>query len=183
MAIASKIVTYEEWLAMPEVEDAIEEVVDGEISIMPPAKWHHAGVVESLADTLKPQLDRKLVRVVTTNFGLVIRLTPLTTRVPDLAVFITANIVEKDGYIHSPPELVVEVLSPANTRVERVRKIADSASLGVPEVWVFSPEAQTLEILHLVEGQLRTVGVVREGQIHPRLFPEAVVDIAAIWPA
>ena len=29
-------VTYEEWLRMPEVTDAIEEVVDGEIRIMPP---------------------------------------------------------------------------------------------------------------------------------------------------
>ena len=31
----SKTVTYEEWLRMPEVTDAIEEVVNGEIRIMP----------------------------------------------------------------------------------------------------------------------------------------------------
>jgi Uma2 family endonuclease len=34
-----RTVTYEEWLRMPEVTDFIEEVVDGEIPIMPPNKW------------------------------------------------------------------------------------------------------------------------------------------------
>lgn len=33
----SKTVTYEEWLRMPEVGDAVEEVVNGEIRITPPA--------------------------------------------------------------------------------------------------------------------------------------------------
>ena len=30
-------VTYGEWLLMPEVQDATEEVIDGEIRITPPA--------------------------------------------------------------------------------------------------------------------------------------------------
>jgi hypothetical protein len=36
MATTTRTVTYEEWLNMPVVEDAIEEVVNGEIRIMPP---------------------------------------------------------------------------------------------------------------------------------------------------
>jgi len=31
---------------MPEVSDATEEVVNGEIRITPPAKWKHARTVE-----------------------------------------------------------------------------------------------------------------------------------------
>ena len=42
----SKTVSYEEWLRMPEVTDAIEEVVNGEIRIMPPAKWKHERIIE-----------------------------------------------------------------------------------------------------------------------------------------
>lgn len=38
----ARTVTCEEWLAMPQVEDSIEEVVNGEIRIMPPAKLLHA---------------------------------------------------------------------------------------------------------------------------------------------
>jgi Uma2 family endonuclease len=181
MATSSKTLTYEEWLTLPEVE-GVEEVVNGEIQTMPPDKIPHAYTVENLADLLKAALDRSIVRVLVTTFGLVIRRQPLTTRVPDIAVFIRSNVVEHDGYIHSAPELVVEVLSPANTRSERAEKLQDYESLGVPEVWVVSPEAQTVEVLLLKDGRLATNSLLREGQLKPTRFPEASVDIAAIWP-
>jgi Uma2 family endonuclease len=131
---------------------------------------------------LKAQLDRKTVQVPVSTFGLVIRRHPLTTRVPDIAVFIRKNVVEQDGYIHSAPELVVEVLWPANTRVERTEKLKDYESLGVPEVWVVSPEAQTVEVMLLKDGRLSTTALLREGPLQPVHFPSAVVDIAGIWP-
>ena len=180
MATTSKILTYEEWLRLPEVE-GVEEVVNGEIVKMPPNKIIHADIVENLADLLKAQLDRRTVQVRVSTFGLVIRREPLSTRVPDIAVFIRSNVVERDGYIHSAPELVVEVLSPANTRSERAEKLQDYESLGVPEVWVVSPEAQTVEILLLQDGRLVTTTLLRQGQLRPTHFPDAAVDIAAIW--
>jgi Uma2 family endonuclease len=181
MTTASKVLTYEEWLLLPEVE-GVEEVVNGEIRKMPPNKLPHAFTVENLADLLRVGVDRKTVCVITTVFGLVIRRNPVTTRVPDIAVFIKSNIVEQDGYIHSAPELVVEVLSPGNTRSERAEKLQDYESLGVPEVWVVSPEAQTVEVMLLQDGRLATTSLLREGVLKPTRFPEATVDIAAIWP-
>src|SRR6202451_1305929 len=151
METTPKEITYEEWLKMPEAE-GVEEVVQGEIRKMPPNKIIHADVVENLADLLKALLDRKTVQVRVSTFGLVIRRDPMTTRVPDIAVFIRKNVVEQDGYIHSAPELVVEVLSPANTRAQRAGKLLDYESLGVPEVWVVSREAQTVEVLLLQDG-------------------------------
>ena len=67
---------------MPVVEDAIEEVVNGEVRVMAPNKWKHAVIVENLSEALKAQVDRKAVRVVGHVFGLIIRKTPLTSRVP-----------------------------------------------------------------------------------------------------
>jgi Uma2 family endonuclease len=180
MATTPKVITYEEWLKLPEAE-GVEEVVQGEIRKMPPNKWNHARIVEELAQQLRAQLDVESVFVVTSVFGLVIRRDPLTTRVPDLAVFVRNQIVEREGYIHSAPELVVEVLSPANTRAERAEKLKDYGSLGVPEVWVVSPEAQTVEVMLLKDGRLSTSALLREGQLKPAHFPGAVVDIASIW--
>jgi len=180
MATTPKIITYEEWLTLPEVE-GVEEVVNGEICTMPPNKLIHAYTVENLADLLKAKLDRRTVRVLVATFGLVIRREPLTTRVPDIAVFIRSNVVEQDGYIHSAPELVVAVLSPANTRSERAAKLKDYESLGVPEVWVVSPEAQTVEVLLLQDGHLATTTLLRQGQLKPSRFPDAAVDVAAIF--
>jgi Uma2 family endonuclease len=117
------------------------------------------------------------------SFGLVIRRHPLTTREPDLAVFEKATMVEIDGYFHSVPGLLVEVLSPGNTRAERDEKIRDYESLGTPELWVVSPEARTVEIMQLTEARkLETIAIASQGQIRPKLFPQAVVEIAAIWP-
>lgn len=75
-----------------------------------------------------------------------------------------------------------QVLSPANTRAERAGKLKDYESLGVPEVWVVSPEAQTVEVLLLQDGKLTTTALMRDGQLRPAHFPSATVDIAAIWP-
>ena len=181
MATTSKTLTYEEWLRLPEAEGA-EEVVNGEIIKVPPNKLRHAFTVENLADLLRAGLDHQTVWVVVTVFGLVIRRNPVTARVPDLAVFIRSKIVEQDGYIHSAPELIVEVVSPGNTRAERTAKLQDYESLGVPEVWIVSPEAQTVEVLLLQNGRLVTTNVLREGQISPTKFPDAAIEISAIWP-
>jgi Uma2 family endonuclease len=178
----SNAVTYEEWLRMPEVGDATEEVVNGEIRIMPPPKWKHSEIVDRLAARMWAQVDDREIKVKASQFGLIIRRSPLTSRVPDLAIFDAATMVEQDGYIHSAPQLVVEVLSPANTRREREDKLGDYASIGVPEVWVVSPEARTVEILYLADGYLRSAQILREGILAPRHFSAVRIDIAQIWP-
>jgi Uma2 family endonuclease len=167
---------------MPEVTDFIEEVVDGEIRISPPAKWEHALIVTNVRYVLSAQLARRECHVMDSSFGLVIRKAPLTSRVPDLAVFRKGTIVEQDGYIHSAPQLVVEVLSPGNTRRERERKLADYASLGVPEMWVVSPEARTIEVLYLESGFLRSAQALTQGVLEPKHFPGVQIQIAEIWP-
>ena len=178
----SKTVTYEEGLRMPEVSDAIEEVVNGVIRIMPAPKWNHSEIVDNLCDLIRQQVDKRVVKAKVSQFGLIIRKQPLTSRVPDLAVFEIATVVEQDGYIHSAPQLAVEVLSPANTRLERAEKLTDYAELGVPEVWVVAPEGRTVEVLYLEAGGLRRQAVLAEGLLKPRLFPDVEIDIARIWP-
>jgi len=178
----SKTVTYEEWLRMPEVQDAIEEVVNGEIRIMAEPKWNHSEIVDNLASAIRPQLNPREVKVKVSSFNLIIRRVPLTVRVPDLAIFQASTIVERDGQIHSPPQLAVEVRSPSNTRRERAEKLADYASLGVPEVWAFSPEDRTVEVLYLENGQFRRHALLTDGVLRPKLFPNVEVQISEIWP-
>jgi Uma2 family endonuclease len=182
MATTTKLVTYEKWLQMPEIQDAIEEVVNGEIRIMPPPKLKHARVIQSLRRILDRQLDSETFELFDVQFGLVIRRDPLTSREPDLAVFRKSTMVEIDGYVHSAPELAVEVLSPSNDRRERMEKLLDYESIGVPEVWVLSPEARTIEVMLLEDEKLLTRSLLREGQLRPKLFPEVVVDVASVWP-
>ena len=175
----SKIVTYEEWLRMPEVKG--EEVVNGEIRIMLPPSWNHSEIIQNVYDSIRPQVDKRNVRVKCTGFGLIIRRQPLTSRVPDLAMFHTNTIVEQDGCIHSAPQLIVEVLSPSNTRREREEKLSDYASIGVPEVW-FIARDRTVEVLYLEDGQLRRHAILADGALTPMHFPNVQVAISEIWP-
>ena len=128
------------------------------------------------------QSDLNRVAVLTGSFGLIIREAPLTSRVPDLAIFELATVDDRDGYFHSAPQLLVEVLSPANTRRHMEEKLGDYASIGVPEVWVISPEARTVEVLYLEDGFLHSTQILARAVLTPKLFPNVKVDIAGIWP-
>jgi Uma2 family endonuclease len=175
-------VTYGEWLRMP-VTEGREEVVNGEIQIMPAAKAVHAFIVENLLADFMRQLDRTRFHILSGSFGLVIRTAPLTCRVLDLAVFERATEVVIDGYFHSPPQLAVEVLSPSETRRSIGENLRDYESIGLEEVWLISPQAATVEVLLLQDGALRQSQILTEGILKPKHFPGVEIDIAAIWPA
>lgn len=156
-------------------------MANGEIRIIPAAILKHALIVQEIFEPLRAQLDREKVLVLITNFGLIISTKPLTSRVPDLAVFNKSTLIEEDGYIHSAHQLAVEVLSPPNTRSGREERLADYASIGIPEVWIVSPEARTVEVLQRQDGNLSRSEMLAEGFLRPELFPGVQVDIAQIW--
>ncbi|MGH9673041.1 MAG: Uma2 family endonuclease, partial [Bryobacteraceae bacterium] len=143
MATLPRTVTYDEWLAMPEIDEGREEVVNGDVQFLPPPKLPHADVISELLFTILAQVDRKLVKVLPAEFGLIIRRDPLTSRSPDLAVFWKAGMVFKDGYCHSAPDLVIEVISSSETRSRKLAKLADYAGIGVPEAWLLDPRRRT----------------------------------------
>ena len=166
---------------MPEVSGGREEVVNGEIRFTPNPPWNHARTAQNIYDLIRDQVDKREVRVTSSAFDLVIRRHPLNTREPDLAVFDRSTIVKRDGRIHSAPQLIVEVVSPANTRREREEKLADYASLGVPEVWYVDP-SRIIEVFYLEDGELRRHAVVSEGELVPKEFPGVRVPVSEIWP-
>src|SRR5215813_774159 len=110
MATASKLLTYEEWLQMPPVEDGTDEVVKGEYRFMPPTHYPHAEIIDETTALFHGQVDRKKVRVLGSNFGLMISREPLTCRSPDFALYWKERDVIEDGYHCAPPDLIIEVL-------------------------------------------------------------------------
>lgn len=183
MATASpnRLVTYKEWLEMPSTHEGREEVADGVIVQMPPNKEPHGIVIDGLYRALIIVLPRREFRIMISWFGVVIRTQPLTSRAPDITVYRKATATIENGYLHSAPELVVEVLSPSNTRKEMRRRLQDYADLGVPEVWVASPETETVEVLHLREGRYESLGHKREGSITLVAVPEVHVSLDEVW--
>jgi Uma2 family endonuclease len=175
------LVTYEEWLEMPESEGR-EEVVNGEIIPMPPARKLHMAVLRRLVRALTQQLDEAHYEVNFGSYGLVIRRNPLTCREPDIAVFDRSSVDGDDGYYHSAPHLAIEILSPSETRRRTEAKLRDYESIGVPEVWILSPEGATVEVLYLENDRLVTARVLVDGILRPRALPDVAIDVESIWP-
>jgi Uma2 family endonuclease len=179
MATATHLLTYEEWLQMPVVEDGTDEVVNGVLHFMPPTRYPHAEIIEELIAAVLPQIDRKRAKILGSNLGLMISREPLTCRSPDLILFWRDRMEVRDGLYYSPPGLVVEVISPSENRRRKEGKMADYARIGVPEVWLCDPTAKTLEVRRLKSG---VVQVLTEGTVEPAEFPGVRVSVAEIWP-
>ena len=52
----------------------------------------------------------------------------------------------------------------------------------MPEVWLCSPEAHSVEVWRLVSGRLERTALVMDGTLEPREFPGVHVTVAEIWP-
>ena len=149
---------------------------------MPPTHYPHADIIQLIIEQLVAQVDRKKVRILGSNFGLMITRDPLTCRSPDLAVFWQDKRVIVDGLDWSPPDLIIEVISPSETKRRKEEKMADYALIGVPEAWLVSPEAQSVEVRLLADGKLNTTGVFVGGSLQPTRFPGVSISIPEIWP-
>ncbi|MEO5924573.1 MAG: Uma2 family endonuclease [Bryobacteraceae bacterium] len=182
MASAPHLLTYEEWLQMPTVEDGTDEVVNGVLRFMPPTHYPHAEVIQRLIEAFLPLVDRKRVGLLGSNLGLMISREPLTCRSPDLILFWRDQMEVRDGLYYSPPGLVVEILSPSENRRRKQEKMDDYASIGVPEVWVCAPGERSIEICRLANGRMNSESTLSGGLLGPSRFPGVSINIAEIWP-
>lgn len=144
--------TYEEYLETPETMIRCE-VVDGEVIVSGPSLYH-----QMISKHIFRPVDRfvsqgELGDVFYAPVDVVVRREPLRVRQPDL-LFVSnerANILGER--IEGGPDLVVEIISPSNTRAEIDGKLADYASINVRECWLVYPQIHAAEVLRLEGGQ------------------------------
>ena len=188
MGTPTKLITYEDSLAMP--ENRLEEIVHGESRMMPPASQRHIDLIEELADILKSQLDPREYRVTSSGAGLGIERSPLTYRIPDLMVFRQearrqdrARNAGNDPYIWTAPDLLVECLSPSNRKGAVQELLTDYAQIAVPEVWLLDPALPQFASYRYRSGALQESQKITHGRVTPLLLPNVTVDLAALWAA
>ena len=68
-----------------------------------------------------------------------------------------------DDNVQGAPDLVVEIRSPSTARQDWTVKRELYARHGVGEYWLVDPEAATVAVLLLDEGELKVTGVYGEG--------------------
>ncbi|MCH7745138.1 MAG: Uma2 family endonuclease [Chloroflexi bacterium] len=152
MTLETKRLTYEDYLKGPEIKQRYD-IIDGEMIMAPSPNLQHQRILRKLfLQVHRFVSEHQSGEVFFAPLDVVVRREPLRIRQPDL-MFVSndrANILGQ--IVEGAPDLVVEVLSPGNSRGEMESKLADYAQLGVREYWLVSPEAMTVEVLELDEG-------------------------------
>ena len=153
MTLQTKKLTYQEYLDGPEIR-ARYDIVDGEMIMAPSPKRAHQTIAGDIYARLRQfATENELGRVWFAPLDVVVQEAPLRVRQPDLMFVRNENSEILGDFIHGGPDLVVEVLSPGNSRSEIESKLSDYAQISVRECWLISPEARTAEVLQLDDGQ------------------------------
>ena len=182
--------TYEQYVeelcAQPPTRQPYD-IIDGVLNMSPAPDVTHQRTVTRLVFLLVGLESISAARVFTSPLDVVIRREPLRTRQPDVLV-ISEQRCTADGGIdmHGPltvaPELVIEVLSPSETRRTVYAKIADHQEVGVVECWIVSPQAETIELLSLSPDSVRTAAVYGQGdEVQSLMFPAIKLPNAGVF--
>ena len=107
--------------------------------------------------------------------------TVFTVVQPDLCVICDQSKLDKRGCIGSP-DLVVEILSPENSKKELGIKFNLYEENGVLEYWIVNPLEESVLIYSLVNGKyIGTKPLIDEEKIISPLFQELDFEIAKIF--
>jgi Uma2 family endonuclease len=82
--------------------------------------------------------------------------------------------------IEGPPDLVIEILSPNNSRRDRVDKLNLYAQFGVAEYWIVDPAERQFDFLVNRNGRFE-VQPQQDNRYASPVCAELAIDLAAFW--
>ena len=137
------------------------EIIDGEAVMMAPPSRIHQKISFEIGRQIGNYLEGKKCEIYLAPFG--VRLFEkdgdapgdVDTMVePDISVVCDKNKLDKHG-CKGAPDMVIEVLSPASLRHDRLVKLGLYQRAGVREYWVVSPEDKSVHVFLLDGGALK----------------------------
>jgi Uma2 family endonuclease len=146
MAALPNLITVEEFRRLPESGEYIYELHSGEIVAVPsPRPFHYI-----LQRTLSRLLDRKLSSFGEIFIELPYRAVPeFDFRVADVGIISKARYQAMDRHqdLAGAPDLVVEVISPSNTKSQLRDTVAICLNNGSTECWLVDPTRQSVTVI------------------------------------
>jgi Uma2 family endonuclease len=136
--ITADLMTFEEFEQLPE-SPGKQELLDGELIELPPARLEHVEIGKRLQQLLETVLHRSRVWVETgyrTGTGWL---------QPDISVS-WPDQPRRQGYFDKAPMLAVEVASRGYTSDQMDRKIARYFSEGASEVWIIHEKTTSMTV-------------------------------------
>jgi Uma2 family endonuclease len=184
MATSRITLTAEEYFAMPEDDDRLYELLDGELMVRPAPLTLHQRIVRRLLVLLDAHVrEHTLGEVFLSPIAVVLSRTSVV--LPDLvyvaldrAGLVTARAIE------GAPTLLIEVSSPSTRHLDRRRKFELYARHGVPYYWMVEADERAIEAYELAGGAYRlTVRASGEGPVSVLPFGGLSFAPEALWRA
>ena len=176
------VLTYREYAALPD-DWRRYEIHDGELSVTPVAGTKHQIISANLGDVLRQHVKSRGLGLVL-YAPLDVILSDTTIVQPDIVFVATdrRSAVSERG-IEGAPTLVVEILSPSTTRIDRVTKLQLYARYGVPFYWLIDSEARALEA-YTLGAQEYSIALRASGSdpIAPPPFGDLALVPASLFP-
>lgn len=159
------------------------EIIGGELFVSTSPSTRHQVIVMKIATVLHSFLTDKRMGIalcapldVYLSFNDVVQ--------PDLLVVLAGrkDILFEHGIVGAP-NLIIEVLSPATSVVDKVKKTALYARNRVEEYWIVDPLAETVRVHCLYAGRYTSSAELsRADRLYSPAMHGLVLDLAAIFP-
>lgn len=172
--------TYRDYLELG--DEGRYEIIEGDLYLTPSPGFKHQNVVRKLARLLADWVEsRDLGVVITAPFDVVLQ--EETILQPDILYLARENYHRlTDSCLKGPPDLVVEVISPASARQDRIKKSRLYQQHGVKEYWLVEPEAATVEIFTNAQDCWHLTGAFgKEEVLSSHLLPGLEIDLNTIF--
>ncbi|MGH2534753.1 MAG: Uma2 family endonuclease [Thermomicrobiales bacterium] len=163
MVTKAKLITAADLMDMD--EDAPFELIRGELVEVSPAKLRHALVAGRFVEHFVLYSTTTFPgRVLVAEGGFFLERDPDSVIAPDVAFMRAERVPPKevwDQYAQIAPDVVVEVLSPSNTRRRIAQKVEIYLKAGALLVLVADPNRETVTV-HTGDGRTRVYRVGEE---------------------
>jgi Uma2 family endonuclease len=174
--------TYRDYLLLP--EEKRYELIEGELFMVPSPGLSHQKLVGKLYRLLSEFVEgRNLGVVIVGPFDVVLSEEDVVQ--PDI-LFLSGDRIQllTERNLQGPPDLVIEVLSPATAQRDRELKGKLYARAGVQEYWLVDPQERSIQVLVLREEGYQTAGIYREGSsLTSPLLPGLKLEVVGVFAA
>ena len=124
-----------------------DELIEGELVILPSGSPNHALLIKKLVRLLEEAIDQNQFEVNADLSIIINRADPASMPRPDVFIMDRPRFLQaaqRDEFPEGSPELAIEVVSPSNTQKELLTKIKFYLRYGSYAVWIVYPKREQL---------------------------------------
>jgi len=177
-----KYYTYTDYLTWG--DERRYELIEGVPFAMSPApSWIHQKITGEIFRQLANFLDGKPCEVFTAPFD--VRLNAEedddTVVQPDITIVCDKSKLEDKGGCKGTPDMLIEIVSPASAKRDRIEKLQLYQRAGVREYWIVDPDTTSVQVYILKDDDYIITVYKDAASVPVRVLEGCEINLAAVF--